>query len=160
MPVEPEPWTGLVVRPAGPPDETRLTAWNLALALESEGLELDAERLGRGVRAALAAAECGSYRIAELDGRPVGGLFVTREWSDWRCGWWWWIQSVFVEPEARGRGVYEALHGSVLRDAAEAGDVVGVRLYVEHENRRAMRVYERVGMGRSGYVIYEQPLEP
>ncbi len=152
------PSTHVRVRAATPADAELLTAWNLALAQESEGLELDPKRLATGVAAVFADPARGVYRIAELNGRAVGGLLVTREWSDWRSGWWWWIQSVFVEPDARGRGVWEALHASVLGEARSAGDVVGLRLYVETDNTRAQRVYERVGMGRSHYRFYEQPL--
>ncbi len=94
--------------------------------------------------------------MAEVDGRVAGALLLTREWSDWRDGWFWWIQSVHVEREARRQGVYRALHEEVLRRALAAGDVVGVRLYVEQANVAAQRTYERLGMLRSHYVVYEQ----
>jgi GNAT superfamily N-acetyltransferase len=81
---------------------------------------------------------------------------VTREWSDWRDGWIWWIQSVYVDPPRRRRGVYAALHRHVLEQARLAGDVVGLRLYVDRANRAAQRTYERLGMAPSHYVLYEQ----
>jgi ribosomal protein S18 acetylase RimI-like enzyme len=145
----------LLVRPATPADTDTLVAFNVALALESEGLSLDLPTVRRGVAALLADPVKGSYRVAERAGTVVGQLMITTEWSDWRCGWWWWIQSVYVAPGARRGGVYRALHRSVLDDAARAGDVRGVRLYVEQENRRAQGAYEALGMKRGKYLVYE-----
>jgi ribosomal protein S18 acetylase RimI-like enzyme len=144
-----------LVRDARPADLDLLTAFNAALAEETEGRRLDGARLRAGVAAVLQDPSRGQYRVAELDGRVVGTLLLTLEWSDWRNGWFWWIQSVYVLPQARRRGVYSALHADVLARAAAAGDVVGVRLYVEHENTGAQRTYERLGMQRSRYVFYE-----
>lgn len=105
--------------------------------------------------AVLADPAKGSYRVATRAGAVTGQLMLTTEWSDWRCGWWWWIQSVYVAPEARRGGVYRALHRSVLEDATLAGDVRGVRLYVEQENVRAQRTYEALGMARGRYLVFE-----
>ena len=143
------------VRPAAPVDLDVLVEFNAAMALETEGRRLDPARLRAGVRAALADPARGTYRVAEVDGRVVGALLLTREWSDWRNGWFWWIQSVFVAPDARGRGVYRALHESVLAEARADRGVCGVRLYVEQDNRRAQSVYAAVGMQRTHYVFYE-----
>ena len=149
----------LSVRAAVLADAPRLVDWNLRLALESEGLHLDVERLSLGVRAALADPARGRYFLVERAGEALGGLFVTLEWSDWRNGWWWWIQSVYVEPAARRQGVYDALHHHLEARARAAGGVVGLRLYVEQHNERAQRTYLRLGMGDSGYRLLEQPLE-
>lgn len=146
------------VRAGVPGDGPRLVDWNRRLALESEGLELDATRLGLGVEAALGDVSRGRYFLAERGGEALGGLLVTREWSDWRNGWWWWIQSVYVEPSARRQGVYDALHHHVQALARAAGDVVGIRLYVEHHNERAQRTYARLGMRDSGYRLLEWAL--
>jgi ribosomal protein S18 acetylase RimI-like enzyme len=143
------------VRPARAGDHAALVEFNLAMARETEGRELDRERLSRGVGAALADPERGFYRIAESEGQAAGALLVTREWSDWRNGWVWWIQSVYVAREHRRRGVYSALHAHVLREARERGDVVGVRLYVDHENAAAQATYAKLGMQRSPYVMFE-----
>lgn len=145
------------MRLARPGDGARIVEWNLRLAEESEGLTLDAKTLARGVERVLADTDRGTYRIAELDGEPVGCLLVTHEWSDWRDGWWWWVQSVYVEPAARGRGIYDALHAAVIFAARERGDVVGLRLYVDKDNARAKRTYRRVGMDPSHYEVFEQP---
>jgi GNAT superfamily N-acetyltransferase len=145
----------VVVRPARPQDLDLLVDFNAAMALETEDLRLDPARLRAGVAAALADPQRGAYRVAELDGRPAGALLLTREWSDWRNGWFLWIQSVYVRPEARRHGVYRALHADVLAGAAAAGDVVGVRLYVDRENSQAQRTYERLGMQRARYDLFE-----
>ena len=148
-----------VVRPATRADLPLLVAFNAAMALETEDLRLQPARLQAGVAAALADPQRGVYRVAELGGRPAGALLLTREWSDWRNGWFLWIQSVYVAPEARRRGVYRALHADVLAGAAAAGDVVGVRLYVDRANAGAQRTYERLGMRRARYDFFEASLE-
>lgn len=150
--------TALAVRAAGPDDLDLLVRANLALAAETEDRALDGDRVRRGVRRALDDPQRGSYWIAELDGRPVGSLLVTREWSDWRDGWFWWIQSVWVEPAARRRGVYAALHRAVEAAALRSGDAVGLRLYVAESNEPAQAVYARLGMQEAGYRLYEAPL--
>lgn len=130
------------------------------MAHETEGLQLDSDRLRRGVRAALASQDKGAYLVAELNGRIVGSLLITQEWSDWRDAYFWWIQSVYVEPAFRRRGVYRALHARVLELALARGDVCGIRLYVDRENAIARRAYSSVGMVRSHYEMYEQGLPP
>jgi ribosomal protein S18 acetylase RimI-like enzyme len=145
----------LSIRRAEPADLAPLVEFNAAMARETEGRELDRARLTLGVRAALERRECGRYWIAEQAGASVGCLLVTREWSDWRNGWFWWIQSVYVERSARRRGVYRALYEHVLSQARAAGDVCGVRLYVDHDNANAQSVYERLGMQRAHYRMYE-----
>ncbi len=143
------------VRPATAADADRLVANNLAMALETEGLRLDPARLSVGVRAVLADPAKGRYFVAERDGRVVGQLMVTTEWSDWRNGRIDWIQSVYVAPEARRTGVYRALYEH-LRALAEADpEVVGLRLYVHHDNTRAQQVYATLGMARAEYVVFE-----
>jgi GNAT superfamily N-acetyltransferase len=143
------------VREARAGDAALLIDFNAAMALETEGLTLEREILARGVRAALGDAARGFYCVAELDGRPAGCLMITREWSDWRNGWAWWIQSVYVAPHARRRGVYAALHEHVLALARRAGDVVALRLYVERSNLPAQATYVRQGMAASHYLMFE-----
>jgi len=126
------------------------------MALETEGKHLDEETLTAGVEAVLSNDERGFYVVAESAGEVAGGLLVTREWSDWRNAWFWWIQSVYVVPQARGKGLYRELSAFVWAMALEAGDVCGIRLYVEKENRVAQTVYERLGMHETEYLMYEQ----
>jgi len=148
----------LTVRPARDSDLDRLVAFNLAMARETEDHGLDEAALRSGMQRALRDAERGSYSVAELSGEVVGCLLVTREWSDWRDRWFWWIQSVYVAPQARRRGVYRALHQAVLDAAAAAGDVCGVRLYVDAENRAAQATYAELGMRQARYLMFEQML--
>jgi ribosomal protein S18 acetylase RimI-like enzyme len=112
------------------------------------------------VEKALADPARGRYFVAEAGGEAVGALLVTTEWSDWRDGWFWWIQSVYVARERRGRGVYSALHEHVRAAALASGEVIGLRLYVERENARAQRLYRRLGMAETYYRLYEELLEP
>jgi ribosomal protein S18 acetylase RimI-like enzyme len=147
--------TAILVRPAAPSDVDTLATFNVAMAFETEQIALDPGTVRRGVAAVLADPAKGSYRVATRAGAVVGQLMITTEWSDWRCGFWWWIQSVYVAADARRGGVYRALHRSVLEDAERAGDVRGVRLYVEQENTRAQRAYEALGMARGRYLVFE-----
>lgn|SRR5690606_34973998 len=126
------------------------------MALETEGKHLDENILKAGVNAVLSNNDRGFYVVAEEAGEVAGGLLVTREWSDWRNAWFWWIQSVYVVPEARGKGLYRELSAFVWAMAHEAGDVCGVRLYVEKENHAAQAVYQRLGMHETDYLMYEQ----
>lgn len=143
------------IRPATPADVSVVTDFNLRLADETEHLKLDPPTVTAGVAAILGDASKGLYFLAELDGRIVGQLMITYEWSDWRNGDLWWLQSVYVHPEFRSRGVFRALfeHLTVLARARK--DVVGLRLYMHHENETARRTYERLGMKRAGYEVFE-----
>ena len=145
------------VRSAVAADAVSLIDFNQKMALETEGKELNAEILARGVNAVFSDPNKGFYVVAEDAGSIVGGLMVTYEWSDWRDKWFWWIQSVYIVPEARGKGIYRRMYDFVKEQAAEnAEPVCGFRLYVEHENTNAQKVYERVGMRNSIYFMYEE----
>ncbi|TAL75535.1 MAG: GNAT family N-acetyltransferase [Rhodanobacter sp.] len=146
-----------VIRLALPTDAADLCAWNAAMARETENLELDAATLARGVDAVFAQPQRGFYLVAELDGATVGGLLVTREWSDWHASDYWWIQSVYVVPAARQHGVFRALYAEVVRRARIAG-AASLRLYVDQANRRAQQTYALLGMLPSHYAMYEQRL--
>ncbi len=143
------------VRRAGLSDLDTLVSFNAAMAFETEDKGLDEEKLRSGVLAALNNETLGFYLLAEIDGRTTGQLMITTEWSDWRNAYFWWIQSVYVAPEFRRRGVYRALDRQVREDAQAAGDVCGIRLYVERTNHRAQQVYVNLGMSRSHYDMYE-----
>ena len=127
---------------------------NAALAKESEGVRLDIETLREGIRALLESRAPGCYFVAELDGRVVGQLLTTYEWSDWRNRMVWWIQSVYVMPEARQRGVLRALYDTARREALAAG-AGGLRLYVDTTNTRAQAVYAALGMSGDHYRVFE-----
>lgn len=146
------------VRDARPDDLNMIVAFNAALAFESEGKTLDPAVLDRGVRAALADPDRIRYWVAEAagTGSAVGQAAITREWSDWRNGWLWWFQSVYVRPDSRRAGVFRSLLAHIRAAAREAGDVVGLRLYVENANTPAHRTYEAVGLSPGGYHVYEE----
>lgn len=124
------------------------------MALESEGLLLDGDVVARGVKAALEDESKGSYIIAEVGSETVASLMITREWSDWNNGWYWWIQSVYVVPELRGKGVFKSMYAKV-RELAAQEQVLQVRLYVDKTNTDAQRVYQRLGMKECHYLMYE-----
>jgi len=143
------------VRRATASDRDSIVHMNAAMALETEGVALDRDRLSGGVTAALADPSKAFYLLAERGGEVVGQLMVTTEWSDWRNGVFWWIQSVYITPSWRRRGVYRALYAQVLSEAEARDDVCGVRLYVHHDNTVAQATYESLGMVRSDYHMYE-----
>jgi len=143
------------IRKAAPADAAVITGFNAQLALETEGLSLDLSRLGEGVAAALGDPARGIYWLAEVNRQVVGQLLITFEWSDWRDGWFWWIQSVYVKKEWRGRGVFQALYEFTEEQARARADVCGLRLYVDAHNARAKAVYERFGMEHTNYELFE-----
>jgi GNAT superfamily N-acetyltransferase len=145
----------LTLRRATPADAAVVAEFNAALARESEGKELDPATLAAGVRAALADPAKGVYTLAERGGEVVGQMMLTYEWSDWRNGWFWWVQSVYVRPAARRGGVFRALFADVLARAAADPGVIGVRLYMEHGNARARETYRSMGMVEAGYEVFE-----
>lgn len=149
------------IRRATLADHDTLVRFNCAMALETEGKILDSQRIVPGVRRALEDPERGRYLLAEIEGRVVGQLMLTREWSDWRNGWIWWIQSVYVDPAFRRVGVFRALFRHVQQEARNDSDVVGLRLYVEGNNRIAQETYARLGLCLTSYQVMEQcPLDP
>jgi GNAT superfamily N-acetyltransferase len=149
----------LVIRHARPSDRARLVEYNRAMAWETEHKQLDEQVLARGVAAVFDDPAKGFYLVADSAGEMVGQLMITTEWSDWRDGWFWWIQSVYVRPEARKQGVFRALFAEAERLARAAGNVVGLRLYVERENANAQRTYQRLGMVDAGYLVFEKMLD-
>lgn len=148
------------IRHGRPADVPTLVRFNLALAQETEARELDAHLVTAGVEAVVNDRRRGFYLVAEQAGQVVGSLLVTTEWSDWRNGWFWWVQSVYVEPAHRRRGVFRALYEAVCDNATAAEDVCGVRLYVEHTNANAQAVYTRLGMTRTSYGLFEHVFTP
>jgi GNAT superfamily N-acetyltransferase len=145
----------MVIRQAERSDAAAIAEWNAAMAWETEQKRLDPAVLARGVAAVFDEPRRGFYLVAERDGRAVACLLVTYEWSDWRNGDFWWMQSVYVVPEARRGGVFRLLYADVARRAKEVG-AVGLRLYVETENHRAQSTYSELGMERCHYFMYEQ----
>ncbi len=146
----------LTIRPARPADAAVIAEFNRLMARETEHKELDPAILNAGVAAMLRDPARGRYFVAEAEDRVVGQLGVTLEWSDWRNGNFWWIQSVFVAPDARRHGVFRKLYEHVLAAAAEEPNVIGVRLYVEHDNQIAQATYQKLGMALTRYHLMEK----
>jgi len=150
----------LAIRQAEPKDAVTVVEFNALLAEESEGKRLDRRVLEPGVAAALADSRKAVYFLACEGERVLGQISVTYEWSDWRNGWFWWIQSVYIRPEARRQGVFRGLYHHVAELARRDPSVIGLRLYVEKENHRAQATYQNLGMVTTGYFVLEQyPLE-
>ncbi|MGB0579042.1 MAG: GNAT family N-acetyltransferase [Limisphaerales bacterium] len=147
--------TELSIRTATEADWECVADFNCRLASETEGKELNREKIDPGVRAVLEDVNRGVYYLAEKDGGVIGQLMITREWSDWRNGWFWWIQSLYVIAESRGQGVFKSLYRHVESEAAKSNDVRGLRLYVDEDNQRAQDVYARLGMNKSRYEFFE-----
>jgi GNAT superfamily N-acetyltransferase len=145
----------LQTRRATPADEGVLVAYNAALAWESERKRLDEAVLRAGVRAVLADPARGFYTVAERGGEVVGQTMVTFEWSDWRNGWFWWVQSVYVREDARRGGVFRALFRQLQTEAEADPAVIGLRLYVERDNGGAKRTYLSLGMSDTPYELLE-----
>jgi ribosomal protein S18 acetylase RimI-like enzyme len=141
----------LLIRRATPADEDVLVRFNAALAWESEHKRLDEPTLRRGVRAVLADAHKGFYTVAERAGEVVGQVLITFEWSDWRDGWYWWAQSVYVREDARRGGVFRAIFEHLRNAAVADPEVIGLRLYVARENVRAQQTYRALGLDVEPY---------
>jgi len=144
------------IRLARRSDAAAMVEFNQAMALETEGKRLDTAVLTAGVESVFGDDKKGFYVVAEEASGIIGGLMVTYEWSDWRNGWFWWIQSVYILPEHRGKKIYSKLYEFVKELAQTKGNVCGFRLYVEKENVNAQRVYEKLGMEETHYLMYEE----
>ncbi len=145
----------IVCRNAEFGDTSTIVDFNRAMALETEDKALDPSVLSQGVAALLKNPDLGFYVVAEYDGTVVGALMVTTEWSDWRNGVFWWIQSVYVQPAFRRQGVYRRLYQFVKDIAVEDSRVCGFRLYVAKDNAGAQQAYRTLGMSPTHYWIFE-----
>jgi ribosomal protein S18 acetylase RimI-like enzyme len=141
-------------------DVETLVEFNCRLAQETESRCLDAETVRRGVLRGLMLAPEVRYFVAEGNGRVIGQLMLTREWSDWRDGWMIWLQSVYVQAEFRGTGVFRRLLEYAIQDVSAAESAVNSRLYVEHDNMAAKAVYQKLGFVSAGYEVMERPMPP
>jgi len=144
------------IRPATTGDAKALVAFAAAMALETERKVLLRDVISAGVHHLLAHPGMGFYVMAECESEVAGSLMVTTEWSDWRNGNFWWVQSVYVRPEFRRRGVYRQLYEYLQKQAAEDPKVCGFRLYVERDNARAQATYRAAGMEQTHYILFEE----
>jgi GNAT superfamily N-acetyltransferase len=145
----------LKIRKANLADTPVIADFNRRLAEETEHLHLNGDCLAAGVAAVLSDDSKGIYFVAETNGAVVGQLMITYEWSDWRNGNLWWLQSVYVKEEFRAQGVFKALFTHLENLARTTEDVAGLRLYMHAENDRARKTYERLGMKNSDYEVFE-----
>jgi ribosomal protein S18 acetylase RimI-like enzyme len=150
----------IIVRDATIADAAIIVDFNRRLAQESEGKTLDPALVRPGVEAMLLDPAKGRYFVAEENGTILGQMAITSEWSDWRNGWFWWIQSVYVRAEARRRGVFRSIFEHIQNAARHDPTVIGLRLYVDDANQAAQATYYRLGLLRTGYFVLERyPLE-
>jgi GNAT superfamily N-acetyltransferase len=146
----------LLIRPAQKADAEVIGEYNRRLARETEHRELEPAIVQAGVKAMLDDPFKGRYFVAEVDGQIVGQLGITCEWSDWRNGFFWWIQSVYVSADSRRQGVFRQLFDHVIESARAEKNVIGVRLYVEADNDSAAQTYRRLGLEATSYRLLEK----
>lgn len=139
-------------------DIDAITQFQVEMAQESEGTQLDYDRVHRGVTAVMNDAAKGTYLVARKNGEAVGSLMITREWSDWNSEWYWWIQSVYVKPAYRHNGIYRMMYAHV-KSMARAHKVSQIRLYVDKSNCAAQQVYNKLGMQECHYLMYEECID-
>lgn len=146
----------LVIRKAEIADAEVIVTFNKAMAYETESKVLSDDIATKGVLNLLENPEKGFYVVAVFEGKIIGSLLITTEWSDWRNGTFWWIQSVYIKPEFRRKGVYTSLHNSLKKMAGKEPDVCGFRLYVEENNKSAQATYLAMGMQKTNYQMFEE----
>ena len=146
----------MIIRRATLEDAQALADFNREMAKETENIELLPEVIAAGVKAMIERPQMGFYLVAEDQGELQASLMITTEWSDWRNGLLWWIQSVYVRPDYRRKGLYRLLYQQVKKLAETETGVCGFRLYVEHDNHVAQKTYEALGMQQTAYKIYEE----
>ena len=149
----------LSVRIAEDKDADTLVRFNMALAWETEQKKLSSPVVSKGVQTLLKNPRHGFYIVAETANEVVGCLMVTFEWSDWRNGVFWWIQSVYVKPEFRQQGILAKLYKFLKEKASRESNLCGFRLYVERSNHTAQNAYGKVGMKETSYKVYEELFE-
>lgn len=139
-------------------DDTEIIAeYNCKMARETEDIELERETVYQGVKNAISDNKS-RYYLYEREGLVVGQMMITREWSDWRNGFFWWIQSVYVHVNYRNRGIFKSLYQHIEKLAAANDEVCGLRLYVEKDNDIARQIYNKLGMNETDYLLYEELL--
>ncbi len=127
----------------------------LKMALETEELKLDEETVRLGVAAVFDDEKKGRYLIAEIDGKPVGVLLLVPEWSEWRNATVYWIHSLFIENEFRGKGIYKRMYQHVKDEVLGSSGLAGIRLNVDKRNEKAVKVYQALGMSDEHYRMFE-----
>lgn len=145
----------MLVRIANKDDISAIVRFQLAMAYETENIELDKTTVEKGVSAVLDDVSKGRYYIAEKKGEIIGSLLTTFEWSDWRNGTVLWIQSVYILPEFRRKGVYSRMYSYIKNIVHEDDSLNGIRLYADKDNKIAHKTYQKLGMSPDHYVTFE-----
>ena len=146
------------VRLARADDATTIAEYTRNMAWETEQVELESDVVNKGVQSAFEDSSHGFYVVAEIDNEIAGCLMVTYEWSDWRNGVQWWLQSVYVHSDFRGKGVFKRMWEFTTNLASQQPNVCGIRLYVDKSNKRAQATYQSIGMEATNYLIFETTL--
>ena len=149
----------VIIRLGEMADLSTLVEFNVAMAKETEGIDLSPKIVAHGTKTVLMGDSHGFYMVAEHEEQILGSLLVTFEWSDWRCARFWWIQSVYVRPEMRKQGVYRRLYAHTRALAKQQPGVCGLRLYAMNTNDQAQKTYAQVGMHKSGYEVFEELIQ-
>ena len=134
-----------------------IVRFQVAMAMESEGTALDVERVTAGVTAVMNDSNKGFYLVAKIADETTGSLMITKEWSDWNNQWYWWVQSVYVTPKFRNKGIFKSLYAKV-KELAVANGVSQIRLYVDKSNLTAQSAYNHTGMAECHYLMYEEQI--
>ncbi|UUX91947.1 GNAT family N-acetyltransferase [Methanoplanus endosymbiosus] len=148
----------VTVRKAMEDDAAVISGNNIRMAYETEGRVLDADTALKGVLGLFEDESRGFYIVAECKGEIAGQCMITYEWSDWNCGSYWWIQSVYVREDFRRKGIFRKIYEFIAELSVSEGDVCGLRLYVDDDNLNAIEVYGRMGFSRSHYLMFEKGL--
>lgn len=149
----------ILIRKAERRDASIIAKFNIAMALETENKTLEPETIQAGVLSLFEQPQAGFYVVAEVDQEIAGCLMITFEWSDWRNGTFWWVQSVYVAPDFRRMGLYSTLYLSIKEMAKDEQNICGFRLYVDKDNVAAQKTYEKLGMEPMHYLMYEETVK-
>jgi ribosomal protein S18 acetylase RimI-like enzyme len=145
----------VLIRHASENDSKEIIRFQLEMALESEGLALDPRTLAEGVEAVFKDPQKGKYYVAEVEHKIVGSMLITHEWSDWRNQWIYWLQSIYVIPEYRNKGIFQLMYERIRKEVVRDNTVAGIRLYVDTSNDKAIRAYNSAGMDGEHYRVFE-----
>ncbi|MBC8321271.1 MAG: GNAT family N-acetyltransferase [Bacteroidetes bacterium] len=142
-------------RPANEYDAQVIADFQIKMARETEGLELDRDTVNNGIISVFRDPQKGKYYVAAENDKIVASMLITHEWSDWRNNWVYWLQSVYVIPEKRGIGVFKLMYQHILKQVNDSNEVAGIRLYVDKKNLAAREVYNKLGMDGDHYQVFE-----
>ena len=145
----------IIIRPSKSEDINILADFQMRLADETENIHLDKMIVSAGLKALFDDPTKGTYYVAEAEGKIIGCFLITYEWSDWRNGMVWWLQSVYIVPLHRRKGVFKKMYNHILQTIQNDGSIIGLRLYVDKTNTRAQKVYQAMGMNGDHYTVFE-----